>query len=327
MQREPVFQYRGQHHHQQPRNTFHHNQQIIGFGTQRFVSALSAWFGRILLKPVNQVINAMNALADGKFSTRLTFSSWFGHQSARRELSESFNKMAEELENTEMLRSDFINHFSHEFKTPIVSIAGFASLLLRGNLDEKQKQEYLAAIEEESMRLSDLATNVLNLSKIENQTILGDKTRFNLSEQIRSCILLFERKWNEKKLDLIPDFDEYEITADREMLMQVWINLLDKAVKFTPEYGLIKNTIRSRADDIVVSFTNTGSSIPEDKKERIFQKFYQADESHATKDNGVGLAIVKKVVELHHGEVSVTGDENSATFTVILPGSEKNAAA
>lgn len=282
-------------------------------------SLLSSIVSRQPLKPVNEVINAMNRLASGDFKTRLHFGSWFSRFSVADELSQSFNIMAEELENTELLRSDFVNNFSHEFKTPIVSIAGFASLLRRGNLPEEQQKEYLEAIEEESMRLSALATNVLNLSRIENQTILGQKSRFNLSEQIRSCILLLERRWSAKHLDLSLDFDEYEIEADPELLKEVWINLLDNAVKFTPEYGLIRVTIQPGAEGIRVAVTNTGSTIPPEKRDRIFQKFYQADESHATQGNGVGLAIVKKVVELHHGQVNVSCDENSTTFTVVLP--------
>ena len=282
-------------------------------------SGLTVLISRIPLKPVNQVINAMNRMAAGDFRTRLRFGKWFSRFSAGKEISGSFNKMAEELQNTEMLRSDFVNNFSHEFKTPIVSIAGFASLLRRGNLPEEQQKEYLEAIEEESMRLSSLATNVLNLSRIENQTILGQTNRFNLSEQIRSCILLLERRWSAKHLDLSLDFDEYEIEADPELLKEIWINLLDNAVKFTPEYGLIRVTIQPGAEGIRVAVTNTGSTIPPEKRDRIFQKFYQADESHATQGNGVGLAIVKKVVDLHHGQLNVSCDENSTTFTVVLP--------
>ena len=124
------------------------------------------------------------------------------------------------------------------------------------------------------MRLSALATNVLNFSRIENQTILGPKSRFNLSEQIRSCILLLERKWNAKHLDLSLGFDEYEIEADPELLKEVWINLLDNAVKFAPEYGLIRVTIQTGSESIRVAVSNIGSTIPPEKRDRIFQKFY-----------------------------------------------------
>lgn len=172
-------------------------------------SLLSSIVSRQPLKPVNEVINAMNRLASGDFKTRLHFGSWFSQFSVADELSQSFNIMAEELENTELLRSDFVNNFSHEFKTPIVSIAGFASLLKRGNLTEAQKQEYVDVIEKESLRLADMATNVLNLSKVESQEILTDISVFNLSEQIRSCVLLLERKWERKHIELDLDFNEY----------------------------------------------------------------------------------------------------------------------
>ena len=148
-------------------------------------SVLAAVTSRIPLKPVNSFINAMNRMASGDYKTRLHFGKFFDRHPTAVELMESFNHMAEELEKTEMLRSDFINNFSHEFKTPIVSIAGFAKLLKYGNLTEEQKADYINIIEEESLRLAAMATNVLNLTKIENQAILTGATEFNLSEQIQ----------------------------------------------------------------------------------------------------------------------------------------------
>ena len=153
----------------------------------------------------------MNRLAAGDFKARLQFGSILSSHPAFREISTSFNTMAEELENTELLRNDFINHFSHEFKTPIVSITGFAKLLAKGNLPEEQKALYLKSIEEESVRLAELATNVLNLTKVENQTILTEVSPFNLSEQVRAAVLLLENKWTEKNIDLQLDFDEYTL--------------------------------------------------------------------------------------------------------------------
>jgi signal transduction histidine kinase len=149
---------------------------------------------RLPLKPVNEIINKMNRLASGDFETRLTFGSTMSAHPAVKELTTSFNKMAEELENTELLRNDFINNFSHEFKTPIVSITGLACLLEVGNLTEEQRVQYARAIREESMRLSSMASNILNLTKVENQTILTDVSHFNLSEQVRSAVLLLRRR-------------------------------------------------------------------------------------------------------------------------------------
>lgn len=274
---------------------------------------------KIPLNPFHRLITSMNRLADGDFRVRLEFGRPTRSIPAFAELSNSFNIMARELQNTEMLRSDFINNFSHEFKTPIVSIAGFAKLLRRGNLTEEQKQEYLAIIEEESLHLSKMATEVLELTRIENQSILTDVSTFNLSEQVRACVLLLEDQWTKKDLALELEFREYTISANEELLKHVWLNLLDNAIKFSPPTGEIQVEIAERDGTLEVSVTNFGSEIPSDKQPRIWSKFYQADESHATRGNGIGLAIVKRVVELHNGAVAVDSREGKTTFTVTLP--------
>ena len=271
------------------------------------------------MKPVRDLINCMNALASGDYKTRFNVGPISRKYPPLVKISDSFNKMAQELQNTEMLRSDFINNFSHEFKTPIVSIAGFAKLLRRGNLTTQQQKEYMEVIEQESMRLSYMATNVLNLTRVENQNILTDLTEFNLSEQIRSCILLLENKWSAKDLDLMLNFGEYTITANEELLKQVWINLLDNAFKFSPRYQTVEIQIKDLEDRLSVSIMNSGSDIPQEKQKLIFHKFYQADESHSTQGNGVGLAIVKRVTELHGGTVRVDSANHVTTFTVELP--------
>lgn len=274
---------------------------------------------KIPLNPFNSLINNMNRLAAGDFKARLTYGKRFSRIPAFSELSDSFNAMARELGNTELLRSDFINNFSHEVKTPIVSIAGFAKLLRRGNLTEEQKEEYLAIIEEESLRLSAMATNVLNLTKLENQTILTDRSTYNLSEQIRFCVLLLEEYWSKKNLSLDLIFEEHMIHANEEMLKQVWINLLDNAIKFSPATGEIRLRITELDGTLQVSVTNFGSEIPEDKISKIWGKFYQADESHASPGNGIGLTVVKYIVELHEGSVSAASKDGATTFTVELP--------
>lgn len=280
---------------------------------------LTALVGEIPLGPINTIIDAMNRLASGDFKVRINFGTVLARHPTAVELTESFNTMASELEGTEMLRSDFINNFSHEFKTPIVSIAGFAKLLKRGNLTEAETAEYLDIIEDESMRLSYMATNVLNMTKVENQKILTGITRYNLSEQLRSCVLLLENKWSKKNLDLNIEFEEHMIFANEELLKQVWVNLIDNAVKFTPEGGAVDITIFKDGESISVSIANTGSEVSVESLERIFQKFYQADKSHATEGNGIGLAIVKRVTELHGGTVTVESHNNLTVFTVTLP--------
>ena len=271
------------------------------------------------LKPVTKILDVTSRLASGDYSARLNFKGAFAKLPPFRKLTDSFNTMAEELGQIEMLRSDFINNFSHEFKTPIVSIAGFTKLLKKGNLPEETKAEYLDIIEAESLRLSALATNVLNLAKIENQSILSDTVEFNLSCQIRNCVLLLESKWSKKNIEPILPEEDYQAFGNEELLKQVWINTLDNAIKFSEENSTVEVEIRETAEYTQVRISNYGEPIPEDKRERIFGKFYQADESHATEGNGVGLAVVKKIVDLHKGYVEVQCAEEKNIFIVTLP--------
>ena len=282
-------------------------------------STIAYFSSHIPLKPINELITKINRLAAGDFKTRLRFGKALSSHRVAKQLTASFNKMAEELENTEMLRGDFINSFSHEFKTPIVSITGLANLLESGNLTEEQRAQYARAIREESMRLSSMASNVLSLSRVEKVAILTDISRFNLSEQVRSAVLLLEEKWTRKSVDLQLDFEEYFLEANEEMLMQVWINLIDNAVKFVPEGGTVSLDIYEKADEVSVRISNTGPQIPIEKQDKIFNKFYQTDESHSTRGNGIGLAIVKRIVDLHKGRVLLTSEGGVTAFTVSLP--------
>ena len=168
------------------------------------------------------------------------------------------------------------------------------------------------------MRLANMATNVLNLTKVENQTILTDVSVFNLSEQIRSAVLLLEGSWEKKRLDLKLDFDEYEIEASEELLKQVWINLIDNAVKYSPDGGFLEVGIEEKNDRIDVTVKNPGD-ISLEAKLKIWNKFYQADESHSSIGNGIGLAVVKRVVELHGGSIRVESNPSFTKFTVTLP--------
>ena len=283
---------------------------IVGLGA----SLLSS---KIPLKPMYRIIDQLNRLASGDFKVRLKLGKALSSHPAFEEAIESFNKMAEQLENTEMLRQDFINNFSHEFKTPIVSIAGFAKLLKKGNLNEEQKAEYLDIIEKESLRLSTMATNVLNLTKVENQKILTNVTEYNLSEQLRNSILLLEPKWADRNIEFDLSFDEHRIHANDELLKEVWINLIDNAIKYTD--GIIGITIEEDDDDITVTVFNSGDPIPEEKQKRIFDKFYQGDESHSAEGNGIGLVLAKGIVELHRGSIWVECKENVTSFKVRLP--------
>ena len=295
-----------------------------------FVSAVSVIMGTILsmlavripLRPINWLISQMNRLVDGDFQARVHFKKPISMIPAFVEVENSFNKMARELGNTEMLRQDFINNFSHEFKTPIVSIAGFAKLLQRADLDEEQRKEYIDAIVEESGRLSAMATNVLKLTKVENQSILTGVKEYNLSEQLRGAALLLEQDWSRKNIELDMEFPEVTIRANQELMKEVWINLLHNAIKFSPDYGPLQVRIMQQKDTIQVRIVNSGQIPPEDL-ERIFQKFYQSDRSHFSAGNGVGLAIVKKILELHQGTVQAESRNGAVIFTVTLPVTEE----
>ena len=280
---------------------------------------LSFGVSKLITIPINHVMYCMNQLGLGNYKTRLHLIGPLKNISSIEDFTSSFNRMASKLEHTDTLSNDFINNFSHEFKTPIVSIAGFAKLLKKGKLDEEQQNEYLTIIEEESVRLSNLAVGIMNMMKIENLEMLSNIKKFNISEQIRNCILLLETKWTKKNLNIELDFEEYYIWASEELLKHVWINLLDNAIKFSPEGESIIINIEKAEKRLIISITNTGVEIPPESQSHIFNKFYQLDESHSSEGYGIGLAVVRKVVELHHGLVNVNSENNSTTFTVILP--------
>ena len=279
-------------------------------------TVVSFMISRVPLRPLRRVIDATNRLAAGDFSTRLHLPG----PSSFTDLATSFNRMAEELGGIEMLRSDFVDNFSHEFKTPIVSIKGFAEELKHDDLSPEQRQEYLDIIIHESSRLAQLATNVLNLSRVEKQAILASRARFDLTEQVRRCVLLFESKWEQRRLNLNVELDEVTLEGDEELLSQVWLNLIDNAVKFTPEGGCVDIRLQKRDNTAVFVIRDDGYGISAEAQKHIFDKFYQGDVSHAASGNGLGLSIARRVVTLHGGDIRCQSDEGAGTeFLVELP--------
>lgn len=278
-------------------------------------TVLAAIFSRAPLRPIREIIDAVDKIADGDYSVRIHLRS----PEEFKILSDKFNHMAEELDSVEMLRNDFVSNFSHEFKTPIVSIRGFAKALKWDDLSPEERNEYLDIIISESERLADLSANVLYLSKIEQQTILTDKRCFNLSEQIRLTIALFDERLSEKNIRLSFDCEEYFLIGNEEMLRQVWINLLGNAIKFSPAHGMIEIRMEQIDGRISVTFSNQGPKIPAETAAHIFEKFYQGDSSHTTDGNGLGLSIAKRIVELHSGTIRLKQSEpDEITFEVRL---------
>lgn len=281
---------------------------IIGIG-------FSALASKLLLTPYKSLVNAMVKVSRGDYSVRLHF----GKSQTLKEVEDGFNTMAQEISRTEMLRTDFVNNFSHEFKTPIASIKGLLELLKREDLPKEKRQEYIEIIEEETTRLLEMSSKVLQLSKIENESEIKRLVRYNLSEQIRDSIVMLEKKWDKKSLDLDLDFDEIEIKADEEMLQHVWLNILDNAIKFARDESVLSVKIEDNENAIQVSITNEGEEIKKEDQEKIFSKFYQAESSHKSEGNGIGLSIVKHIVNLHKGDIFVESGNQKTTFIVKLP--------
>lgn len=279
-------------------------------------AVVSAFSSKLILKNIREFIEGTEKLSRGDFSVRINIK----HPSEFKILSENFNLMAKELGGIEVLRTDFINNFSHEFKTPIISIKGFAEILKDDNLPRDERNEYLDIIIEESKRLTTLSNNVLNLSKIENVAILKDTKVFNIGEQLRQAILILHSKFENKNILLDINIGDYNINGSKEMLNQVWINLLDNAVKFNRENGIISIALKKKEDNIIITISDNGIGISKEALPKVFDKFYQGDTSHSTLGNGLGLAMVKKIIELHNGTIKCDSLHLRGTrFTITLP--------
>ena len=282
---------------------------------------LSFIAGGMFLRPLAELIKATKKVSNGDYTAQVDIG--WAEKHTVRELSDLirvFNEMTRELNNTAMFNKDFIASFSHEFKTPLVSIRGFARQLYSGNLTQEQQREFSRIILEETEYLSELSSNTLLLTSLETSDIVSGKTRFSLDEQLRSCMLRLEPQWSEKNLDLSMELDEVTFYWDELMLAHVWNNLFDNAVKFTPEGGRIFVSCHRSAGVITIRVRDSGEGIPQEALPHIFEKFYQADSSHATKGNGLGLPLAKKIVELCGGRIGVQSDYGKGTeFTVILP--------
>lgn len=282
-------------------------------------TVLSLVINRRYLRPLSQLLAATRAMADGDFHVRVPLPP----AQRRGEVVEyitSFNKMAEELSSLEILRTDFINTFSHELKTPIISIRGFARLLQNENLTREQQKNYTDTIIRESERLSSMSTNILLLSQYENTEILSGKSLYDLDEQIRQCIQLQERAWLSKDITMIGELEPVQFFGNEDIVGHIWTNLIANAIRFTPEGGQITVLLRSEPGQAVVSVSDTGIGMDSETQHHIFDKFYRADSSSQSSGNGLGLAIVRRVVDLCGGTIEVFSKPGQgSTFTVTLP--------
>lgn len=266
-----------------------------------------------IINPLRKITEATKKVATGNLKVKVDVD----RKDEIGELAQNFNIMVDELNSIEYLRKDFISNISHELKTPIASIQGFAKLLSDDNLSKEEKEEYINIILEETQRLSNLSSNMLKLSKLEKQEIVTNKTEYRLDNQIRKAIIMLDEKINSKKIKISLDSSEVSIYEDEDLIMEIWINLINNAIKYSNENGEIKIKVIEEENDVKVSIKDEGIGIPKDKQERIFEKFYQVENSRAGEGSGLGLAIVKRIVDLIKGKIEVESKEKQGTKIIV----------
>jgi len=266
------------------------------------------------------IIEAMGRIAQGDFRVRLNPDA--GANAFTSELAKSVNLMAEELNQMEHMRQEFISNVSHEIQSPLTSICGFTRALRDEHLSVEERQHYLSIIETESMRLSRMTDNILRLTSLEAGQMKLEMKPFRLDKQIRTLILACEPQWMSKTIEMDVALEEVEIFADEDLLSQVWSNLLHNSIKFTPQGGRVCVEVHRRDNWIVYRITDTGIGIPEEAQARVFERFYKSDTSRerSSGGSGLGLTIAKKIVELHQGTIGVTSQPGVGTaFIISLP--------
>lgn len=279
-------------------------------------STLMFFVTKLISKPIKYVSNSTMEVSKGNFNGFIDYNS----DDEIGVLAKNFNLMTGELKNMEYLRKDFISNVSHEFKTPIASIHGFAEMIRDKNLPEGKRDTYIDIIIEETERLSHLSSNMLKISRLDNQSIPNKIVEFSLDEQIRKIILLLENKWSEKNLELDINLEKIGFKGDEELIQQIWINLIENAIKFSKEKGMLSIGLKNFRDDIVVEVTDTGIGISEQNRKRVFERFYQGESSHSKEGNGLGLTIVKRIVEICNGKIEIESILGKGTkFIITLP--------
>lgn len=266
-----------------------------------------------MLQPIKQINDATKKVATGDYNIELETT----REDEIGELTENFNKMTKGLQSTENLQKEFINNVSHEIKTPISSIEGFAKLLNDKNLTDEEREEYSKIIIEESERLSNLTGKMLKLAKLHNQDRIINKQEILVAEQIRKAIAVLEPKWSQKNIKINVSLEEKIFLGDEELIFQVWINLLENAIKFSSENDTIKVKEYKENDKINVKIKDNGIGMQEDEIEKAFERFYQIDKSHTEEGSGLGLAIVKRIIELSEGTIKIESKENRGTTVIV----------
>ncbi len=272
-------------------------------------------------EPVKQILDATQKIASGDFNVNLVPLHDYNKYDQYDAIMENINKMAKELSKTEILKTEFISNVSHEIKTPISVIQNYATALKQQDLGEETKQKYLKTIVSTSQKMANLVSNMLRLNKLENQTIIAEEQNVNIGEVLRENILQYEELIDSKKINLVCDIDDIYLTTDSSLLEIIFNNLISNAIKFTNLNGEINITLKNINNNVVVSVKDNGIGMSSSVGSHIFEKFYQGDTSHSSQGNGLGLALVKKVIDILGGEITVESQQNvGSIFTVILKG-------
>ena len=292
---------------------------IVAFalGSLLLGTVIALYVGKLIVRPVQNIGNAFDELSKGNFEVKVPENEPIMEI---REMAQRFNAMTYDLSHIETLRSDFVANVSHEFKTPIASIEGYATLLQNHNLSQEKHDRYVEKILENSRRLTNLSGNILMLSKLENQeTVLG-KTEYRLDEQIRKCILMLENRWSAKNIEFDLELPRQVYYGSEALLDQVWSNILDNAIKHSPVGGVIHVSILQTDTSLTITIADQGNGMTEEVQKHIFEKFYQGDSSRMAEGNGLGLALVKRIVELCKGTILVESSPGKgAEFIINLP--------
>ncbi|MGN0984565.1 MAG: ATP-binding protein [Gemmiger sp.] len=296
---------------------------VVTFGNVVFLSLLYTVIDGVrrryrVERPVRRIVAGAEKLMQGDFSARIEPLRGIDSEPGFTIIIDCFNRMAQELSGVETLRTDFIANVSHELKTPLAVIQNYATMLQSAALPDEKRTEYAQAIAGQSRRLADLITDILKLNRLENQQIYPAAKRYNLGEQLAACLLSFESTWEKKNIDMETDLEEeLFVESDEELLCLVWNNLFSNALKFTGDGGAVSVVLKAEGDAAVVKVSDTGCGISPETGRHIFEKFYQGDTSHAAQGNGLGLALVKRVVDIVGGEISVTSEVGKGSvFTV-----------
>lgn len=289
------------------------------------IGSVIMWFGSsYLIKPIIKLRDGFRQVTDGNFQVSIKrntkYRGTYQYSNEIDELTENFNRMVKELNNMDYMRKDFMSNVSHEVKTPVAAITGFTEILLDGGLSEEEQKEYLALVNEQSIRLSNLCENMLRLSRLDNQEIVPQEDIVQIDEQIRKTVILLSEKWKEKYMEFHLDLEKIRIKSNKDLLSQVWLNLIDNAIKYSDAGRSIWIKESSNESEIVVVIKDEGIGIDSDKKDWIFDKFYQCDESHKKKGNGLGLSIVKRIVTMLSGTIQCESEMGKGTeFIVRIP--------